>query len=319
MQKPTFGAAVGLVQLAVLVVGCGPADAPRDEPFTVAAVVSNLTPERLREEVRAGIDRTASELEAEPRWIMVESSAEGRDVLAALGGDGTDLIFVAERSLGQWLATEAAALPGTVFVAIPGRLREANVGSIRFLAEEAGYVAGVTAAALSKSSRVGVVRGEGRLWLNALEEGFVSGFSARRRQPRVDVAASEHDLQAFVGSGVEIALYATEVVAPEIIDAAAAVGLRLVVTEPSLMTDHPAVAVAAIRVDVPEAMVRVAREVRDGVFAGRVFSYDLGSGVLDVVIGDALPVDVRMRAREALERARSEVTAGLVEFDGLGL
>lgn len=319
MRRPAVGAAVALVQLVVLVVGCGPADEPQQAPFTVAAVVSDRTPEWLREAVRAGIDRAAAELEAEPRWIVVESSDEGREVLAALGGEGTDLVFVAERGLGQWLATEATALPGTVYVAVPGRLRDANVGSIRFLPEEAGYVAGVIAAALSGSPKAGIVRGDGRLWLNALEEGFVSGFSARRRQPAVEVTASRHDLPAFADNGVEIALYASEVVEPEIIDAAAAVGMRLVVTEPSVMADHPAVAVAAIRIDVPEAMVRVAREVRDGVFAGRVFSYDLGSGVIDVLVNDALEVDTRIRAREALERARSEVTAGLVEFDEFGL
>jgi hypothetical protein len=307
------------LQLLVLSIACAPSNEPADAPFTVAAVVSDLTPERLREAVRAGVDRTAAELEAETRWLMVGSTDDGRETLAALGKDGTDLVFVAERGLGQWLVTEAATAPGTVFVAVPGRLRDANVGSIRFLPEEAGYVAGVTAAALSDSPRVAVVRGEGRLWLNTLEEGFVSGFSARRRQPVVDVTASRHDLPAFAESGVEIALYATERVEQEIIDAAAAVGLRLVVTDPSVMDDSPEVAVAAIRVDVAEAMLRVAREVHDGVFAGRVFSYDLGSGVLDVEINQKLPVEVRRQARDALEAARAEVTAGLVEFDEFGL
>jgi hypothetical protein len=66
-------------------------------------------------------------------------------------------------------------------------------------------------------------------------------------------------------------------------------------------------------------MLRVAREVRDGTFEGRVFAFDLGSGVLDVVINPNLAPDSLAAAGEALEEARAEITAGLVEFDELGL
>jgi len=41
--------------------------------------------------------------------------------------------------------------------------------------------------------------------------------------------------------------------------------------------------------------------------------------VLDVVVNPALAPDTRTVAEEALEEARAEITAGLVEFDGLGL
>jgi hypothetical protein len=52
---------------------------------------------------------------------------------------------------------------------------------------------------------------------------------------------------------------------------------------------------------------------------GRVFAFDLGSGVLDVVISPDMAPDSLAVAGEALEEARAEITAGLVEFDELGL
>ena len=78
-------------------------------------------------------------------------------------------------------------------------------------------------------------------------------------------------------------------------------------------------AVAVVDVDVPEAMLRVAREVRDGAFVGKVYSFDLGSGVLDVTISGDLDPALLVPATQALEAARAEVTAGLVEIDRLGL
>jgi hypothetical protein len=92
-----------------------------------------------------------------------------------------------------------------------------------------------------------------------------------------------------------------------------------VVTHPEFLDAASDTVVAAVDFDVAEAMLRVSREVRDHTFKGRVYAFDLGSGVLDVVINPALAPDLRPVAEEALEEARAEITAGLVEFDGLGL
>ena len=67
-------------------------------------------------------------------------------------------------------------------------------------------------------------------------------------------------------------------------------------------------------------MLRVAREVRDRTFSGRVFAFDLGSGVLDVKLNPDLEAQPGgSDLREALERARSEITAGWVEIEELGI
>jgi hypothetical protein len=92
-----------------------------------------------------------------------------------------------------------------------------------------------------------------------------------------------------------------------------------VASDPDSMNVEPEVVIAAVEIDLPEAMLRIAREVRDGTFSGRVFSFDLGSGVLDVALNPDLGEDRLAVATDALEDARAEVTAGLVEFDGLGL
>ena len=119
--------------------------------------------------------------------------------------------------------------------------------------------------------------------------------------------------------GVDVALYSTDRADPPVLAAARDAGLLFVGTDPELMTGAPGVVVAAVDIDVAEAMLRVAREVRDGVFTGRVFAFDLGSGVLDVRLSDHLEPASKQAALEALERARSEITAGFVEIEGMGL
>jgi hypothetical protein len=64
-------------------------------------------------------------------------------------------------------------------------------------------------------------------------------------------------------------------------------------------------------------MVRVAREVQDGTFQGGPYVFDFGSGVLDVLLNPTMPATTLAPLQEALEVARSEVTAGLVEVETL--
>ena len=90
--------------------------------------------------------------------------------------------------------------------------------------------------------------------------------------------------------------------------------------DPALLGIEPDLVVAAVDVDVAEAMLRVAREVHDRRFTGQVFAFDLGSGVLDVVPGTGWGTPERQTALvDAIERARSEITAGWVEIEELGI
>ena len=83
---------------------------------------------------------------------------------------------------------------------------------------------------------------------------------------------------------------------------------------------EPDFVIAAVEVDVAEVMLRIAREVHDLTFSGKVYAFDLGSGVLDVKLNPSFaPPDSDTDFRETLERARSEITAGWVEIEELGI
>jgi basic membrane lipoprotein Med (substrate-binding protein (PBP1-ABC) superfamily) len=213
----------------------------------------------------------------------------------------------------------ASEFPNTVFVMLPGRARAENVAGISFLPEEVGYLAGAVAGALNPDGQLGLLRGDGQPWLEPLEEGYVAGFRSRWRRAKVRVGEGPDGAWELGSAGVLLSLYAADRTDPEVLAAAHNAGVQLVVTDPELIDVASDTVVAAIDFDVAEAMLRVTREVRDHAFKGRVFAFDLGSGVLDVVINPALAPENRAVAEEALEAARAEITAGLVEFDELGL
>ena len=124
----------------------------------------------------------------------------------------------------------------------------------------------------------------------------------------------------LVEQGAEIALYSTDLGDPQVLAAVHDSGLLLIGADPALIDAEPDLVIAAVNVDVAEAMLRVAREVYDHRFTGKVFAFDLGSGVLGLTLNPSLETDDRHPViREALERARSEITAGWVEIEELGI
>ncbi len=308
-----------LVVLVLLTEACGRDTQPPDTSFSVRVLTARTISGRWERAAERGLGRIAAELDADVARVRIADSADERNALTEQGRAGVSLVFCLGGYSETVLYSVATAFPKTVFVMLPGRARAENVAGIRFLPEEAGYLAGAVAGALNPDGQLGLLRGDGQPWLEPLEEGYVAGFKSRWRRARVKIGEGPDGAWELSSAGVLLSLYAADRVDPEILAAAHNAGLRLVVTDPELLDVASDTVVAAVDFDVAEAMVRVTREVRDHTFEGRVFAFDLGSGVLDVVINPALALDTRTIAEEALEEARAEITAGLVEFDGLGL
>jgi basic membrane lipoprotein Med (substrate-binding protein (PBP1-ABC) superfamily) len=303
----------------LLAAACGQDEQPTDASFSVRMLTVRTISGRWERAAERGLGRIAAELDADVARVRVDDPANERQLLAEQGRAGVNLVFCVGGYSESTLYSVATTYPNTVFIQLPGRARAANVAGIRFLPEEVGYLAGAVAGALAPDGRLGLLHGGGQPWLEPLEEGYVAGFKSRWRRTQVTVGEGADGVWQLSSAGVMMSLYATDRSDPEVLAAAHNAGVQLVVTDPDLIEVASHTVVAAVDVDVAEAMLRVSREVRDRTFAGREFAFDLGSGVLDVVVNPGLAPDTLAVANEALEEARAEITAGLVEFDGLGL
>lgn len=282
-------------------------------------VTSSTVTGRWVEAAERGLGLLAARLDADVQRVRAEESASRHRVLDGLGREGIDLIFCVGPGFERAVFTEAPVWPETTFVLLLSRARGDNVASIRFFPEGAGYVAGKVAAALAVDAEVGVLRGAGGEWLEGLETGFVRGVRSARRGVAPPVAQGAEGPWQLRDAGVRVALYAADEADPETLAAAHDAGLYLVASYARLLDSEPDVVVAAIDVAVAEAMLRVATEVVDGTFRGQVYGFDLGSGVLDVRLNRTMPTARLPTVQEALDTGRTEVTAGYVEVEQLGM
>ena len=306
--------------LGLTAVSCAPADPPQEEGFRVRLLTSVELSGRWERAAERGLGLIAAELDADIARSRASGAADQRSMLRILAREGIDLVFCVGPDVEALVYTEAAAYPNTDFVIIPGEIHGANIGSVVFMPEEAGYLAGAIAAAATEAPTVGVLRGVGRPWLERLETGFGAGVrSADSAAELISVEGLDGPWQ-LRAAGVKVALYSTDQVDPQILAATHDAGLFLIGADPFLLETEPDFVIAAVDVDVAEAMLRVAREVHDRTFTGKVYAFDLGSGVLDVRLNPGIALAGRdTDLRKALERARSEITAGWVEIEELGI
>lgn len=308
-----------VVVVALLTAACGRDEQPTKREFTVRLLTARTVSGHWERAADRGLSRIGAELDADVGRIRTDDPSDSRSRLGELGQAETSLVFCVGTFPETTLYSVAESYPGTVYVLLPGGVHSENVAGIRFMPEEAGYLAGAVAAALAPDGLLGLLHGGGQSWLEPLEDGYVAGFKSRWRQAKVTAGEGADGVWELSSAGVLVSLYAADQAEPEVLAAAHDAGMQLVATTPDLLESETGMVVAAVHVDVAEAMLRVAREVRDGTFTGRVFAFDLGSGVLDVVINPDMAPDSLAVAGEALEEARAEITAGLVEFDQLGL
>ena len=167
---------------AVLTIGCGSDEESTAPAFSVRLLTSPGLSGRWERAAERGLGRIAAELDAEVARKRVNGGGDNRDSLALDGETGVDLIFCVGGGFEKTLYAQAGAHPETVFVLLPGRARSTNVAGMEFQPEGVGYLAGVFAATLGSSRQVGLLRGAGGPWLEALESGFETGFRARRRR-----------------------------------------------------------------------------------------------------------------------------------------
>jgi basic membrane protein A len=267
---------------------------------------------------REGLDRIAAELTADVVWITARDEDQRRARLVEQARDGLDLVFCIGQGFEEIVYTEAGAWPDTNFVILPGKGRAGNVGGIEFLSDGVGYVAGVVAAHFSDTAAVGILRGSGGAWLERLEEGFFDGFSSVRSGAEQITAAPPDGPWELASRGAAVALYASDQWEEKLLAEAHDAGLLLVGTDPELLEREPDVVVAAIHVDVAEAMLQIAQAVQHGTFQGGPHVFGYGAGVLDVMLNPTMPSSELDPLQEALDVARREVTEGLVELEELG-
>ena len=315
---------------ALLLVGCG-GDSTKvqdSQGFRVALLtpgpISDLS---WNHSAHVGLVRIRDSLHAAVRHVQTKTPAEFEENFRQFGAAGFDLIIGHGFEFQDAAQRVGPEFTNSVFVTTGGTGTGPNIAAMSFAFEEPSYLAGMAAAAVSRTGVIGAIGGTELPPVRASFDAFAAG--ARAVRPNITVLVAYLGNWEDAGAGKEQALAMISRRADVLFQNADAAGLgvfQAVRERPGLWivgsnADQnaiaPAVTLGSVVIDVPLAFLLVAREVRAGTFRTRVIYFTTASGVVRWVPNDAvtvIPAEIRTRitiARDQFAEGRGPLPRSL--------
>lgn len=246
-----------------------------------------------------GLQRVRDSLGASVRHVQTRTPAEFEENFRQYGASGYRLVIGHGFEFQDAAQRVAPEFPNTYFVTTGGTGTGPNVAAMSFAFDEPSYLAGMAAAAITKSKVLAMIGGTELPPVRASFDAFSAG--ARAVDPAITVLTAFIGNWDDAGAGKEQALALIARRADVIFQNADAAGLGIfqAVRESNGVwiigsnADQNAIApdrtLGSVLIDIPHAFLLLAREVQDGTFEPRVVRFDTGSEVVRWVPNPALP------------------------------
>jgi basic membrane lipoprotein Med (substrate-binding protein (PBP1-ABC) superfamily) len=245
-----------------------------------------------------------------------------RDAFRAYAQKNYALVFGHGYEYNEPASEVAKDFPNTVFVTSSGGKTAANLGAFRFALEEGFYLAGIMAASMSKTGKVGWVALGNIPSIDSTLAAFEAGAKSAKPDIQVikqyiqddkDVASAQRATEELAGAGVDFVIHQANNAAQGVFNACKAKGIHALGANWN-QNDNASGAVVASAVIVSEpAFVQVAREVKEKKFQGRVVQMGMKDGAIEFVINPAFEGEVPADLKKKLEETAAGIKGGSVQ------
>lgn len=266
-----------------------------------------------------GLQRAKSELGAEISNQETKSPAENLEGFRAYGAKGYDVVFGHGFEYQDPAKQAGAEYPKTVFITTSGTTIAPNVAPMRFELEEATYLLGVIAARESKTGKAGLVGGINFPSIASTFLAFKAG--AQSVNPKFDVreiyTGNFDDLGAarlatlsLINAGADFILHQANEAGRGVFQACSERKVRCFGSNKNQNSLAPDVIVASAVLDVPGAILKMVRTVRDGQFKPQIQYFGMNEGVVTLEWNEALKSQISPETVAEVARLEQEIKAG---------
>ncbi|HEV7240267.1 MAG TPA: BMP family protein [Thermoanaerobaculia bacterium] len=266
-----------------------------------------------------GLQRAKSELGAEVSNQETKSPAENLEGFRAYGAKGFDVAFGHGFEYQDPAKAAGAEYPKTIFITTSGTTIAPNVAPMRFELEEATYLLGVIAARESKTGKAGLVGGINFPSIASTFLAFKAG--AQSVNPNFDVreiytgnfddlAAARLATLSLINAGADFILHQANEAGRGVFQACSERKVRCFGSNKNQTDLAPDVIVANAVLDVPGAILKMVRTVRDGQFKPEIQYFGMNEGVVTLEWNEALKSQISPETVAEVARLEQEIKAG---------
>ena len=319
--------------VAVATASAADVQASADSDARVALLVNQSAGDQGPiDDMVAGLERIEQDFGVETTFIEVLDPSAYEAGLRNLGNEGYDVVVLAFPQIADALTQVAPDFPDTEFVHIYGFDDTLdNAITIGFASHEGVYLAGLLAAGMSDTDKLGYVGGSSIPSLNANFNAFAAGAEA---QGISDVTATWADsfedpakgrdlASALYDDGVSVIMMDGAATDQGVIEAAEEKG-RYAIGFSNATFVNSTVVPAAVHVSWGDLLYQEVDTALNGEFVGGHVDATLADGVFDLEINEAFladaPAEVAAAVTEAIpavDEARAAIIAGdlVVEYN----
>ena len=268
----------------------------------------------------AGLMRIRDSLGARVSHIQTRTPAEFDENFRQYGAQGYDLVFGHGFEFQDAALRVAPEYPHTVFITTSGTSVAANVAGMNFAFEEASYLAGLVAGAVTRTGVIGVIGGQELPPVKASFIAFAAGAHATNPKVRVltsyignwdDVSAGKEQALAQIARGVDIVFQNADAAGLGVFQAVKESRHVYAIGSNSNQNGvAPEVTLGSVVIDLPHAFLSVAREIKEKRFTARVIDLGTRSDVVSLVMNPALASVVPAATMATVDSVRALLAAG---------
>ena len=269
-----------------------------------------------------GLLAIRDQLGAEVSQIQTKTPAEFEEGFRDFARRGYQLVFGHGFEFQDAAAAVSPDFPDTVFITTSGNTVRKNVAPIRFLLEEATYLEGVLAASMSKSGKAGVIGGMEIPSVKSTILAFEAGAKSIRPDFKVvttyvgnweDVGAAKAAALALVQQGCDFLFHNADAAGLGVFQAAQQSKVYAFGSNKNQNDVAPDAVIASATIDIPQAFVQIAREVKAGGFTGKIERKGMNDGVVAFVLNPRLEDKIPAEVKSRLEQMRAAIVAGTLK------
>lgn len=316
---------IALLATALLAACGGGGDAkPAAQAGAGAFRVALLTPGPISDKAwnggaYAGLMRIKDSLGAQVSHVQTKSPQEFDENFRQYGVQGYDLVFGHGFEFQEAAARAAKEFPKTVYVTTSGHTLGANLAGMDFAFEEGAYLAGMVAASVSKTGTLACIGGTELPPVTASFKAFELG--AKSVNPKVqvltgyignwdDVSAGKEQALAYIARGADVVFQNADAAGLGIIQAAREKQVYAVGANADQNAVAPETVIGSVVIDVPHALLSVAREVQQQQFRSRVIALGLKDEVVRWTVNPQLAARVPAPITKAVDSVAARLRDG---------
>ena len=313
--------------LAVHSVGCGrtrdvaATDTTARRQFKVALLTPGpISDQSWNSGAYQGLVRIRDSLGAQISHIQTKTPAEFDENFRQYGIQGYQLVFGHGYEFQDAAKRVAPDFPRTVYVTTSGTATGPNLASMAFGFADASYLAGMLAASVTTTNRLGVIGGTELPPVVESFRAFEQGAHAVNPAITVvtsyignwdDVSAGKEQALAQFSQGVDVVFQNADAAGLGVFQAAKERSATFVIGSNSNQNlIAPDVTLGSVVIDLPLAFLTVAREVKAGTFKPGVLELGEKSHVVTLVLNPAVSGKIPMAARTRIDSLQALMLRG---------